>query len=501
MRHKLLSTLLLLVAVPLTTTHCVSSKKPQKETKTSAEKFVVTPPADMKKLGTNFDDKVTLVGYKFANKGSFKPGDTITYTLYWRLDKPLGASGWKLFTHVFDDQKKRVLNVDEVGGLRKYDGKQQGAGPSAWQVGKVYADEQTFKIPPKTEGRHLVVTTGIWKGEERLKIKAGQTQGENRAIAFSINVGGAAKQPAVPDLRVDRLAKGKSIKIDGKLDDEAWTTAAVAGPFVNVANGKPDEKLSVQGDAKLLWDDKGLYVGFSVKDKDVVGGFGKDDKDPHLWTKDCVEIMIDPDGDGDNKDYYEIQINPQNLVFDSQFEDYNLPKGGPDGPFGHQEWSSKIQSAVEIEGTLDKSDDEDKGYTVEVKVPWASLDKAKRTPPALGDQWRINLYAMQNNGGAGWSPILGQGNFHKASRFGRLLFAEAGWQPPTPAPSASVSASASPAGSAAPAASASTLEVGSKLGPVTPGAAKSGIEGKLQAGAGKPAPKAPVAPKPAASAP
>src|SRR5690606_41708210 len=94
-----------------------------------------------------------------------------------------------------------------------------------------------------------------------------------------------------------------------------------------------------------------------------------------------------------------------------------------------------------IDGTLDKSDDEDKGYVVELAVPWTSFDKAKRTPPELGDTWRMNFYAMQNNGGVAWSPILGKGNFHKASQFGRVLFAEKGW---TPAPPAAATASAAP---------------------------------------------------------
>jgi hypothetical protein len=30
---------------------------------------------------------------------------------------------------------------------------------------------------------------------------------------------------------------------------------------------------------------------------------------------------------------------------------------------------------------------------------------------------------MKNNGGTAWSPILGQGNFHRASRFGRVRWA------------------------------------------------------------------------------
>ncbi len=175
-------------------------------------------------------------------------------------------------------------------------------------------------------------------------------------------------------------------------------------------------------------------------DQDVIGGFDKNAKDPHLWTKDTVEIMIDPDGDGDNKDYYEIQINPQNLVFDSQFDDYNEPKKEPDGPFGHEEWTAKLKSAVTVNGTLDKSDDKDEGYVVEAMIPWKSFSKAKKAPPALGETWRMNFYAMKDNGGVAWSPILGQGNFHRASRFGKVLFAEKGWT----APAAVASGSAAP---------------------------------------------------------
>ena len=43
-------------------------------------------------------------------------------------------------------------------------------------------------------------------------------------------------------------------------------------------------------------------------------------------------------------------------------------------------------------------------------------------PPKPGDTWRMNFYAMENNGGTAWSPILGQGNFHKASRFGKVTW-------------------------------------------------------------------------------
>jgi hypothetical protein len=91
---------------------------------------------------------------------------------------------------------------------------------------------------------------------------------------------------------------------------------------------------------------------------------------------------------------------------------------------------------------MDKSDDKDDGYTVEAAIPWAAFSKAKRTPPANGDTWRMNFYAMENNGGLSWSAILGQGNFHKATRFGKVH-----WAGGAAAPAASATATA-PTGSA-----------------------------------------------------
>ncbi|WP_437876370.1 carbohydrate-binding family 9-like protein [Sorangium sp. So ce513] len=251
------------------------------------------------------------------------------------------------------------------------------------------------------------------------------------------------------ELAVRKLAPGTAIAIDGRLDEPAWQAAARTGPFVNVSTGREDRSLPTQGEARLLWDDTFLYVGFDVSDRTITGGFPEDARDPHLWERDTVEVMIDPDGDGDNKDYYEIQINPQNLVFDSQFDDYNAPRGGPSGPFGHQEWSAGLTSAVVLRGTIDDDSDEDRGYVVEAKIPWSSFAKAKAAPPSPGDAWRMNFYAMQNNGGAAWSPILGEGNFHRARRFGRVRFVGTEGETGGPPAGDAAAAAATDAGAAA----------------------------------------------------
>jgi hypothetical protein len=427
---------------------CVGgSKKSSAENTEHLKSYILeSVPGDIpNKLDINYENKIHLVGYRVEPAGKTPPGTDVKITMYWRVDEKLD-DGWSLFTHVLDSNNERILNIDNVGPLREVKESHQALWPSAWEKGKVYVDEQSFRVPDDTATAEVIITTGIWKGDARLRVVGGPADAENRGIVARLKTGNEPKGAVhtdVPRLRVNKLAKGEKVAIDGKLDDEVWKNAAATPAFVDVGTGDSNTTFPVNGSAKLAWDDNNIYIAFKVEDPDVIGGFPKDAKDPHLWTKDTVEVMIDPDGDGDNADYYEIQVNPQNLVFDTQYDAYNSPKTEPDGPFGHQDWSSHLKSAVVVDGTLDKSDDKDKGYVVEMAVPWASLTKAKNHPPKVGDEWRMNFYAMKNNSGVAWSPILGQGNFHKASRFGRIV-----WSVPEMAGGAAPSASSAPAVSA-----------------------------------------------------
>ncbi len=447
-----------LSVMALSSVACVGgSKGATAEEKEKLKAYVLDAvPADAKKLDINFENKVRLVGYKIEPEQA-KPGETVKLTYYWKCEDTV-EDGWLLFTHLHDDTSDKSDNMDWTGPLRENKNNKQIMGPDRWEKGKVYADEQTYKMPDWVTGPEMTVMVGIWKNDARLRIVAGSNDGDNRAVVGKIKTGLIAPTPEkphtdIPTITANKLAANEKIVIDGKADEAAWRSASSTGPFVDVGTGKPSSSSPVNGSAKLAWDDTNLYVLIEVTDSEVVGGFDAANKEdftvtgqPKLWTKETVEIMTDPDGDGDNKDYYELQINPQNKVFHSQFDTYNGPKTEPNGPFGHEDWDPKLKSAVFVHGTLDKAGDKDDGYTVEVAIPWAAYSKAKNHPPANGDSWRMNFYAMKNNGGTAWSPILGQGNFHKSSRFGVVTWAVPG----VPMPAV---ASAAPAPSAAPAAS------------------------------------------------
>jgi hypothetical protein len=134
--------------------------------------------------------------------------------------------------------------------------------------------------------------------------------------------------------------------------------------------------------------------------------------------------MLQPGDPGDNRDYFELQIDAHGAVFDSHFEDYNSPitGTGPARRFGHMEWSSELERAVHVQPQS--------FYAIEAALPWKSLIGAVsprvQVPPRPGDIWRINLYSFRDGQrrALAWSPLRGQGNFHRASRFGRIRFVE-----------------------------------------------------------------------------
>ncbi|MCK5796233.1 MAG: carbohydrate-binding family 9-like protein [Deltaproteobacteria bacterium] len=225
----------------------------------------------------------------------------------------------------------------------------------------------------------------------------------------------------LPELRVTKVARG-SITIDGHLREEAWKTAVSTGPLVDPGNGKPRPGSPVAASGKLLWDGEKLYLAITVNDRNPSSPYARDAVDPHIWAHASgIEVMLQPGDPGDNRNYFEVQVDVAGAVWDTRFDDYNRPirGSGASRRYGHQAWSAHLERAVVIDRGAGR-------YTIEAALPLATL-KTPRTasPPVVGATWRANLYTFRDGQrhALAWSPLLRQGNFHKASRFGRLVFA------------------------------------------------------------------------------
>jgi hypothetical protein len=191
-------------------------------------------------------------------------------------------------------------------------------------------------------------------------------------------------------------------------------------------------------EAKLLWDKKFLYVAFDNADTDVWAKLTK--RDDKLWTEEADELMIDADGNG--KTYVELQVAPNGNVFDTYLPERRKYEDSVDPKLKPFSWNSKMTAKVHVDGTLNKREDQDKGWTVELAIPLEDVKgmdtkSPVKLPPVPGDVWRINMYRMDLPKGkpqqaAGWSPPM-VGDFHALSRFGELVFADADGKVPPPA--------------------------------------------------------------------
>jgi hypothetical protein len=365
--------------------------------------------------------KITYLGLD-ADGDAVTAGQPIMITHYFRVDQP-APEGWRLFVHLDSPDKRAHLTADHVPLGGKYP-------VHRWQAGEIIRDTHKVIVPPSWPTDKLQLYVGLWKGGSRFTVTSGRQDGQNRVLAGELPVRGAAPPPPPKRLVVRKLKAGTTLTMDGKLDEPAWKDATSTGPFVNTMDGTP---VGSAASARALWDDKNLYVAFEFQDADIYSAFEKhDDK---LWTQDAAELFID--ADGDRRTYVELQVSPRNVTFDSFLPNYRANDNA---------WDAPLVSGVQVSGTINKSDDNDTGWTVELQVPLTAargkLEAMNNVPPAVGTQWRANFFRMDHRTGkpqaaSGWSPPL-VGDFHALDKFGLLVFADeqGSFAAPLPTPGA-----------------------------------------------------------------
>ena len=224
---------------------------------------------------------------------------------------------------------------------------------------------------------------------------------------------------ALPTLVVPKV---DGLVVDGVLAEPGWATAAGTGAFGNARDGASVEGSPVASAARVAYDDRALYFAIWVADADAASPHQRATLDPHIWaTASGVELMLQPGDPGDNTHYYEVQVDVAEAVWDTRFDDYNRPITGEGDArqFGHQAWDATLERRVTQHPT---------GYLVEAALPWTALTSDHVSiPPEAGDVWRANFYSFRDGQGQAlaWSPLHGEGNFHRTSRFGRLAFGAA----------------------------------------------------------------------------
>jgi hypothetical protein len=224
-----------------------------------------------------------------------------------------------------------------------------------------------------------------------------------------------AQAEPVPKYDVKRASS--RIVVDGKLDEAAWSAAAPAMEFVFPWDTQTGAKQKTK--ARILWDDKNLYVGYEAEDLDIVA-FHSERDDP-TYLDDCLEIFINPNPK-QHDFYYGLEMNAKAVLYDYF---YAFPKFLMKR-FNLNNW----QLATFTRGTLNQRGDKDEGWGLEVAIPWENFEEltgGRKVAPEPGSVWNVNLNRWDgvepNRRLSQWSNSgLDKPNPHNPSRFGEIVF-------------------------------------------------------------------------------
>jgi len=178
--------------------------------------------------------------------------------------------------------------------------------------------------------------------------------------------------------------------IDGRLDEASWKKADWTESFVDI-EGPARPKPRFRTRVKMLWDDAYFYVAAELEEPNVWATYRE--RDSVIFEENCFEVFIDPDGDTHN--YYELEINALNTIWDLLL----LRPYRDGGPAAVNGWDIRgLRSAIAVNGTINAPKDKDKGWTVELALPWEVLRDCvpgNKLRPDPADQWRVNFTRVE----------------------------------------------------------------------------------------------------------
>ncbi|CAG7652715.1 carbohydrate-binding family 9-like protein [Paenibacillus allorhizosphaerae] len=197
----------------------------------------------------------------------------------------------------------------------------------------------------------------------------------------------------------------RCMRVPSGQDDIHWNSL----PTLELVDSPTGEQPALRTFVQSCWDSRAVYFRFKCQDDFVISTFT--DRDDPLYEQDVVEIFIDETGMGTH--YKEIEVSPNNVIFDALVTNHNYTKPG-----GRLD----VDTSWNMEGLQTSVTPTDGGFHYQITMPFSQFS----VMPDGGDCWRINFYRIdQEKSGTrhycAWSPTY-HPSFHVSERFGTLLF-------------------------------------------------------------------------------
>ncbi len=192
----------------------------------------------------------------------------------------------------------------------------------------------------------------------------------------------------------------KPFLLDGRLDKPFWEDAHYTNAFLDIeGEHMPSPRFLTR--AKMLWDDENLYIGAQLDGNEIWGCVEK--RDDIIFQDNDFEIFIDPDSD--TQQYYEIEMNVLNTLWDlflpAAYRDNGSAVNGYD--------IQGIRTAVSVDGAINKPSASNRSWSAEIVIPFAAITEClpQKRAPLEGEYYRINFSRVQ------WKTDIKNDNYQK----------------------------------------------------------------------------------------
>ena len=198
------------------------------------------------------------------------------------------------------------------------------------------------------------------------------------------------KQLVIGQQPVYKVARaGETIKVDGKMDEDAWKKAQVVSFDNFFRNDKPVDKQKSK--FRMLWDSTSIYLFYECEDSSLTSRETNFDGRPYL--DDCAEFFVVPVPDSLYMHFgFEINITKAAYDYIVLWRYYNNRTLFISG------YNPTYKVEATYDGTINNGKDKDKGWTMEFQIPFSALNNFQNVlRPKAGVRWAFQAVRQDRN--------------------------------------------------------------------------------------------------------
>lgn len=182
-------------------------------------------------------------------------------------------------------------------------------------------------------------------------------------LAFSFSCSNSTLKADIDPFDYEGNFEISELTIDGKMDEEEWTTSEYVTPEYTFGYKSKIDNETYNYSLRVYRGERELYVFYAVEDRNLLS-YGEDNGTNVSYSDSC-ELYINTEFDD--------AVMPQTDDYQINMGIHNRTRVAVGNGSGWSTSSGIIQYEVVLDGTLNDENDVDKGYTLEMCIPYKQI--------------------------------------------------------------------------------------------------------------------------------